>query len=401
MEDNRYVNTPSFQFSSLKQINQINMQNKFPFDKILLIPDDINLGYSPIKKDINIDSYVLGAFNPGMSRLPNGNIIIMVRIAEALKSPVSNNKIHTIRWDADQGYVLDAYNIDNVDTSDPRSFILKKYYPLQVFALTSLSWILPVELSVDGKKIIEIHYNKIISPAKSYQEYGIEDARISFIDGKYYMTTCSVSSERLCTTLYTSDNGLDYTLEGIILDHQNKDMLFFEGKIDSIYYALTRPLGDVYLATSPQNNYNPGPSINLAKSLDTLYWKPLDEPLIRPGKSQTTSLKLGGGAQPILTPNGWLVLFHGVEKKGKIGVYRTYWALLDKDEPWKIIHLNMQNPILSANPELTKQLSNIIYIEDVVFTTGIVDYGDYYILASGELDLCTRITHISKSEFNI
>ncbi len=377
------------------------MQHKFPFDKIIIKPDDIDLGYSPIKKDLNTDTYVLGAFNPGMSRLPNGNIIIMVRIAEALKSPVVNNKIHSIRWDTEKGYVLDGYNIDDVDTSDPRSFVLKKHYPLQVFAVTSLSWILPVELSVDGKEVVKIHYDKIISPSKSYQEYGVEDARLSLVDGKYYMTTCSVSSERQCTILYTSENGLDYTLEGVVLDHQNKDMLYFEGKINNKYYALTRPLGNSYLTTPPQSSYNPGPSINLAESPDGLHWKPLDEPLIRSGKNKATSLKLGGGTQPILTPKGWLVLFHGVEKKGKIGVYRTYWALLDKNEPLKILHLDMQNPILTANPDLTKQLSNSIYIEDVVFTTGIVEHDNNYILASGELDLCTRITHISKSNFTI
>jgi hypothetical protein len=61
----------------------------------------------------------------------------------------------------------------------------------------------------------------------------------------------------------------------------------------------------------------------------------------------------------------------------------------------------MLNPVLIANPELTKHLTDSIYIEDVVFTTGIVAYGDVYILASGELDLCTRITHMPKSKFNL
>jgi len=377
------------------------MQNNYDFDKIILIPDDIDLDNSPLRGDIKVDTFVLGAFNPGMSKLPNGNIIIMVRIAEALKTPVFENKIHSIRWDTEIGYVLDAYNIDDADITDPRSFTLKKYYPMQVDSLTSISWLLPVELTNDAQKIVKIHYDKIISPSKSYQEYGIEDARISLIDGKYYMTTCSVSSERLCTTLYTSENGLDYTLEGVVLDHQNKDMLFFEGMINSKFYALTRPMGSVYFATPPQSNYSPGPSINLAESMDALYWKPLDEPFIRPGKSKATSLKLGGGAQPILTPQGWIVLFHGVEKNGEIGVYRTYWALLDKNEPWKILHLDMQEPVLISNPDLTKQLLDSIYIKDVVFTTGIADYDDVYILASGELDLCTRITHIPKSKFNI
>lgn len=377
------------------------MQNNFPFDKLIIKPDDIDLDFSPLRKDLAVDTFVLGAFNPGMSRLPNGNIILMIRIAEALKTPIVDNKIHSIRWDTEKGYVLDAYNMDEVDVTDPRSFTLKKHYPMQVDALTSISWLLPVELTEDGREIVEIRYDKIIAPTKSYQEYGIEDARISFIEGKYYMTSCSVSSERLGTTLYTSENGLDYTLEGILLDHQNKDMLFFEGLINNKFYALTRPIGSVYFATPPDGKYNPGPTINLAESPDSLHWKPLDEPFIRPGKSKATSLKLGGGAQPILTSEGWLVLFHGVEKNGAIGTYRTYWALLDKNEPSKILHLDMHNPVLTANSDLTKELSNSIYIEDVVFTTGIIDYGDVYIVASGELDLCTRITHISKSSFNI
>ncbi len=336
------------------------MQNNFPFDKIIVKPSDIDLKYSPLRRNLKSDTYVLGAFNPGMTRLSNNNILIMVRIAEALKTPIYDNKIHSIRWDPSNAYVLDGYNIDDVEMSDPRSFSLKKYFPIVVDALTSISWLLPIELTFDGKEIIKIHYDKIISPSKSYQEYGIEDARISLINGKYLMTTCSVSSERQSTTLYSSENGLDYFLEGIILDHQNKDIILFEGLINNKFYALTRPLGISYLSTPPESNFNPGPSINLAESPDALHWKPLDKPLIRSGKGKSFSLKLGGGAQPILTPKGWFVLFHGVEKNGEIGIYRTYWALLDKNKPWKILFLDTKNPVMTSKTILTEHLSDDI-----------------------------------------
>ena len=72
-------------------------------------------------------------------------------------------------------------------------------YGFPVYALTSLSWLLPVELNEDGSSVKHIHYDKIISPQFTSQEYGIEDPRISFIDGRYYMTTCCVSSERHST----------------------------------------------------------------------------------------------------------------------------------------------------------------------------------------------------------
>ena len=40
-----------------------------------------------------------------------------------------------------------------------------------------------------------------------------------------------------------------------------------------------------------------------------------------------------------------------------------------------------------------------MYVRDVVFTTGIADAGDHYVVASGEADLACRITHIAKADF--
>ncbi len=367
----------------------------FEIDKIVFRPQDIDLSFSPIRKDLSIDTFVLGAFNPGLTRLPNNNLLIMVRIAEALKEPVFNDKIHSIRW-SEHGYVLDGYPSKEVDISDPRSFMINTGMPSPIMGLTSLSWLLPVELDQDGLEIIKIHYDKIIAPDRTSQEYGIEDARISRIGDKYYMTTCTVSSERHATTLFKSDDGLNYTFSGIILDHQNKDMLIFEGKINDKYYALTRPLGSFYLQPGIDSLYKLGPTINLASSPDLLHWKPLDNPFLRPRKGVMNINRIGGGTPPVLTDPGWLMLFHTVEAKGDIGIYRTYRALLDKDNPEKIIKLIDDKPLLEARPELTDDMKDQIYITDVVFTTGIVDSGKHFIVASGELDLACRITHISK-----
>ena len=103
------------------------------------------------------------------------------------------------------------------------------------------------------------------------------------------MTTCSVSAERHCTTLHVSRDGLHYELQGIVLDHQNKDMILFEGKVDGRFMALTRPLGEVYFAYPEDSPFAGGPSINLAQSPDALHWKPLDAPGIRARKGSTSS----------------------------------------------------------------------------------------------------------------
>jgi hypothetical protein len=65
--------------------------------------------------------------------------------------------------------------------TDPRQFSLK-HGTHRLLALTSLSWLLPVELTPDGREIVCVHYDQAIEPAAPYQEYGVEAARISRID---------------------------------------------------------------------------------------------------------------------------------------------------------------------------------------------------------------------------
>ena len=80
-------------------------------------------------------------------------------------------------------------------------------------------------------------------------------------------------------------------------------------------------------------------------------------------------------------------------------MYRTFWALLDRDDPSRVLRNEDGAPLLEAKPALTVSMKDKIYLTDVVFTTGIADAGDHYIVASGELDLACRITHIPKARF--
>ena len=370
----------------------------YAVDRLILTPDDIDLSRSPLAGHLPAETYVLGAFNPGLTRLANGNLLMMVRVAEALRTPIFDNHVHSIRWN-DGRYQLDPWPLDLVDTADPRVFKLRGG-GWRIIALTSLSWLLPVELSPDGLEIVTMHYDKAVAPEDSLQCYGIEDPRISQVDGRFLMTTCSVSPERHSTTLYVSQNGLDWTFEDMVLDHQNKDMLIFEGRINDEYWAQTRPLGDLYFAYPPGSEWRAGPSINLASSKDSLYWKPYRKPGIRPHSGTVATARMGGGTPPILTPDGWLSLWHGVEPKEIVGIYRTYWSILDKDDPSRVIRTD-HAPLIEANPDLTRPIEHQIYIRDVVFTTGITDGGDHYIVASGEGDLACRITHIPKSVFTV
>lgn len=370
----------------------------FAVDQLVFTPADVDLSRSPLRAGLPSDStYVLGAFNPGLAVLPGGNLLMMVRIAEALAQPMTGHVIRAIRW-TPAGYRLVEWPLSGVDVSDPRKFELAGQAN-RLLGLTSLSWLLPVELTPDGLTVVAIHYDRAIAPRASWQDYGVEDARISRIGDTWYMTACSVSAERHSTALYTSRDAMDWDLQGIVLDHQNKDMLLFEGSIDGAFWALTRPLGSLYFAWPPDSDYRGGPSINLARSPDALHWKPVERGGIRPRKATLANEKVGGGAQPVLTPDGWLVLYHGVEAGGAVGTYRTFWALLDAKDPTRILRLEDQTALLEPAPVLTEPLKDRMYLHGVVFTTGLADGGDHWIVLSGEADLACRVTHVPKSVF--
>ena len=371
-----------------------------PADDFLIFrPDDVDLSRSPLRAGWPAEepTFVLGAFNPGLTRLPDGDLLLMVRVAEALREPVRQGSVRLIRW-SPQGWRLNAYPLSGVDLSDPRQFELRGAGPRRL-GLTSLSWLLPVRLSPDGRTVREIMYDRAIAPSASSQELGVEDARISRIDDRWWMTVCSVSPERLGTTLYSSDDALDWRREGLVLDHLNKDMLLFQGRIGGACWAMTRPLGEVWFAYPPDAQWAGGPAIQFASSPDALHWKPAEAPGLRARKGSSAASKLGGGTPPVLTDAGWLTLYHGVEQRERVGVYRTFWALLDREDPTTILRQE-ETPVLEADPELTAPIAHQMYLPTpVVFSTGLVDGGDHWIVASGEADLACRMTFIPKARF--
>ncbi|MDO8294862.1 MAG: glycosidase [Caulobacter sp.] len=372
---------------------------RYDTDRLIFTPDEVDLSRSPLRQGLPLGStFVLGAFNPGLAVLPGGNLLMMVRVAEALREPMTGHVVRGIRWVEGRGYGIVEWPLAGADVSDPRGFELAGG-PNRLMGLTSLSWLLPVELSPDGLEVLAVHYDRAIGPRAAWQDYGVEDARISRIGATWYMTTCSISAQRQSTALYTSGDGLDWDLRGMVLDHQNKDMLLFEGLIDGVFWALTRPLGSLYFAWPPDSPFHGGPSINLATSPDALHWKPVETGGIRPRKGSPASERVGGGAQPVLTPDGWLVLYHGVEAGGTVGTYRTFWALLDAGDPTRILRNEDQIAVLEPAPALTAPLKDRMYLDGVVFTTGLADGGDHWIALSGEADLACRVTHIPKSVF--
>jgi len=122
----------------------------------------------------------------------------------------------------------------------------------------------------------------------------------------------------------------------------DRDVIFFPEKIDENYVMIHRPKEYVGSRYGPEY-----PAIWLKCSDDLMDWEDKPSHLLMTGRNATWEEKIGGSAPPILTDSGWLMLYHGVSDGGT-SKYCVGAALLDKDNPLKII---AKSPIPILCPE--------------------------------------------------
>ena len=91
-----------------------------------------------------------------------------------------------------------------------------------------------------------------------YEMYGIEDPRITLIDGTYYINYSAISPETGVTTCLASTKDFKtFQRHGVIFTPDNKDISIFPAKIGGKYYALNRPASaeygfrDIWMSQSP------------------------------------------------------------------------------------------------------------------------------------------------------
>lgn len=161
------------------------------------------------------------------------------------------------------------------------------------------------------------------------------------------------------------------------LTHSNiddRDVIIFPEKINGKYAMLHRPKEWVGADFGPEF-----PAIWLQFSDDLLEW---NEPshLLMQGISGGWEEKIGGSTPPLKTKAGWLMLYHGVEDGGN-GYYRVGAALLDLDDPTKVIG-RTKEPILV--PEFDYEIEG--YYKGCVFPTGNVIIGDTLYVYYGAAD---------------
>lgn len=178
-----------------------------------------------------------------------------------------------------------------------------------------------------------IHWNRlqepVLSPSSDVDARGVEDPRVTELDGRFYMAYTAfdrhsqfpdtgVAPQGITPMYAVSDNLITWETLGPVVKHEdNKDHALFPAKVGGRFVTFHRR----------------PPSIWLGFSLDMRSWKDHTE-IIAPRPGLWDGKRVGAGGPPILTDEGWLMLYHGYDDAH---VYCMGVALLDKDDPTKVL----------------------------------------------------------------
>jgi predicted GH43/DUF377 family glycosyl hydrolase len=297
--------------------------------------------------------------NPGVFRF-EGKVWLLIRVAERpsqIKGLISFPVLN------DSGIEIIAINENDPDlkADDPRIITFKG-----ADYLTTLSH-LRLVCSDDG-----IHFHQpdgfpLLQGEGENEAFGIEDCRVAEIEDTYYLTYTAVSAHGVGVGLRSTRDWKTFEKHGMIISPHNKDCAIFEERINGKFYALHRP-SSVGLG----GNY-----IWVAESPDGIHWGN-HKCIIKTRKDKWDCKRVGAGAAPIKTDQGWLSIYHGANNKHQ---YCLGAFLMDLDDPSKVI-AQTDAPIMS--PTTDYEING--FFGEVVFTNGHVVDGDELTIYYGAAD---------------
>lgn len=209
--------------------------------------------------------------------------------------------------------------------------------------------------------------NTVIFPITEQQRNGLEDLRLVRLDhggGDYEWvgTYTAYSGSSIRSELLRTRDFFTFDLEPVRGEAgRNKGMALFPERINGLYTMIGR---------------QDGKNLFLLQSDTLSEWKREDTLLMEP-KYPWEFIQIGNCGSPIRTSEGWLLLTHGV---GAMRKYALGCALLDLDDPSKVI-ARSREPILTA-----ENADRSGYVPNVVYNCGALRTGDHLLIPYGISD---------------
>lgn len=262
-------------------------------------------------------------------------------------------------------------------------------------------------------KVAERYDKPVLFPQFDYEVQGVEDPRIVKIDDTYYLSYCTHDDLNALGALATSKDMKEWTKHGIItpmltydefktltevsqglnekylryyadyklrglLDKKlylwDKNIVFFPRRINGqlVYFHRIRPGIQIVKINS---------LTDLTKAFWEKYMLDFKNNIVLDPKYQHEASYIGGGAPPIETVDGWVVIYHGVEDTPKGYVYSACAALLDLENPQKEI-TRLKVPLFT--PDKIWEVEGVV--NNVVFPTGTAFFDERLYIYYGAAD---------------
>jgi len=219
-------------------------------------------------------------------------------------------------------------------------------------------------------------------PFRTYERRGIEDPRITPVNGAFYIMYTAYSKYGACLALSRTGDFKTFERLGVVSEPENKDGALFPKKIGGRYARLDRPmaggLGNIWVSYSE----------------DLRMWGD-SRVVMTPSGGRWDADRIGASAPPIETPEGWLEIYHGVKSTAGGPVYRLGVALLDLEDPSRVIGRSAV-PVLSPR-EYYERIGDV---GNVVFSCGAIpgphngSLKVYY--GAGDTCICVGTTTIAE-----
>lgn len=249
------------------------------------------------------DLEVVGVFNPGVAR-QGTEVVLLLRVAERARerepgwvvAPTFDEGTGEIKLLRVRPTELDA------EPDDPRLFRYRG-----TTYLTTISHFRCAR-SEDGY-MFRVDAEPAMTPTRVTEVFGIEDPRITRIEGTYWIAYKAVSAHGATTALARTDDFIHFERLGDVFCPGVTNAVIFPKRLQGDYLAWIRP--------SPGDFGVPG--LWLSRSPDLRHWGGL-EPFMLPRPEAWDAWRIGTGCVPFETPAGWLALYHAVDQRGRYGL---------------------------------------------------------------------------------
>ncbi len=235
---------------------------------------------------------------------------------------------------------------------------------------------------VDGWKIAP---EPLLAPIEGVasEQWGFEDPRVVWLDelGRWAVTCTAYGPAGPGVFLATTEDFDTVERHGVVQHPEDKNAALLPHRIDGRWVLLHRP----------KTEFGGGRGeIVISRSDDLLSWSAPEQVLQPRDGAWWDSLRIGIGPPPLPTEHGWLLLYHGVKNTVAGDIYRVGLALLDLDDPTRVLH-RLPSWVLSplAGYERTGDVPNTVFPCGLVHDEASDEIRLYYGAADSSICLAT------------